>query len=212
MYRVYIISASLLLLLNNTSVSALTIIEKQSLNLTGICADNELQLANSYSATNTTKLTQIKHCAEQGHAQSQYIYGNILYNSLYNGHIDNTLAQVVNWWTKAGQQRYGDAWYRLGLLFQQGFGDEVESRADIVKAADYFTLGANAGSSHAQYYLGIALFRGWGIEQDKKLAMQWWKKAADNGYQPAKNAFTGSVAIKWYPEKKTALFGNYLIK
>lgn len=171
-----------------------------SLNIS--CADDNLQLAQSYSATNPTNLAQIKHCAEQGHAQSQYIYGNILYNSLYNnGHIDNTLAQVVNWWTKAGQQGYGDAWYRLGLLFQQGFGDEVESRADIVKAADCFTLGANAGSSHAQYYLGIALYRGWGIAQNQPAAMNWWKKAADTGYQPAKNAYTGSVAIKWYPEK-----------
>lgn len=171
------------------------------------CADDKPQLAHSYSTTNPTNLTQIKHCAEQGHAQSQYIYGNILYNNLYNyGHIDNNLAQAVEWWTKAGQQGYGDAWYRLGLLFQQGFGDEVESRADIVKAADYFTLGANAGSSHAQYYLGIALYRGWGIAQNQPAAMKWWKKAADNGYQPAYDAYTGEVAIKWYPEKNSPIW------
>ncbi len=188
------------------SAQSITAVTQSNTTVELPCINNDLHLAHSYSVTNTTKLTQIKNCAEQDHAQFQYIYGNILYNSLYNGHIDNTLAQAANWWTKAGQQGYGDAWYRLGLLFQQGFGDEVESRAGIVKAADYFTLGANAGSSHAQYYLGIALFRGWGIEQDKKLAMQWWKKAADNGYQPAKNAFTGSVAIKWYPEKNSPIW------
>lgn len=166
------------------------------------CTDNDVYLAKSYSATNPSNLAQIKNCAEQGHAQSQYIYGNVLYNS----QVENNLSQAVNWWAKAGQQGYGDAWYRLGLLFQQGFGDEVANRADVVKAADYFILGADAGSSHAQYYLGIALYRGWGIAQNQQAAMKWWKKAADNGYLPAKNAYTGLIAIKWYPEKTSPIW------
>jgi hypothetical protein len=181
----------------------LTSTKNQRLNVTFTCADNKLQLANSYSAVNPDNLAQIKHCAEQGHAQSQYIYGNILYN---NSHLDNVIEQAVYWWTKAGKQDYGDAWYRLGLLYEQGYDYAVAGRADIAKSAAYYQLGAKAGSSHAQYYLGIALYRGWGISQNQQLARQWWKKAADNGYQPAHDAYTGAVAIKWYPVKSSPVW------
>jgi len=168
-----------------------------------ICIDDKSQLANSYSAVDPTNLTQIKYCAEQGHAQSQYIYGNILYNK---SHLNNTMPQAVDWWTKAGQQDYGDAWYRLGLLYEQGYDYSEKSRADVAKSAAYYQLGADAGSSHAQYYIGIALYRGWGISQNQQTAMKWWKLASDSGYQPAQNAFSGSVAIKWYPPKNSPIW------
>jgi hypothetical protein len=198
-----LISLFIFIFLFGGCANPLTSKEEQGLNVTFTCADNKLQLKNSYSAVNPDNLPQIKHCAEQGHAQSQYIYGNIFYN---NSHLGNFIAQAVYWWTKAGKQDYGDAWYRLGLLYQQGFGFDVDNRADTAKAANYFQLGAKAGSSHAQYYLGIALYRGWGISQNQQLARQWWKKAADNGYQPALDAYTGEVAIKWYPVKNSPVW------
>jgi hypothetical protein len=181
----------------------LTSTEEQRLKVTYTCADDKLQLGNSYSAVNPDNLAQIKHCAEQGHAQSQYIYGNIFYN---NAHLDEVIEQAVYWWTKAGKQDYGDAWYRLGLLYVDGYGFDVNSRADTAKSAAYHQLGAKAGSSHAQYYLGIALYRGWGISQNRQLAMQWWKIAAEQGNKQAQDAYTGEVAIQWYPVENSPVW------
>jgi len=170
------------------------------------CVDDELQVEKSYSNENPASITQIKACAEQGHAQSQYIYGNFFYNT---AHIDNVIEQSVYWWTKAGQQNYGDAWYRLGLLYQNGYGYDDENRADVAKSAAYHQLGAIAGSKHAQYYLGIALYSGWGIKQDEKAAMYWWKVAADEGHQSALDAYTGSAAVQWYPVKNSPVWQLY---
>jgi hypothetical protein len=167
------------------------------------CADNKLLLESSYSKMNPDKLPQIKYCAEQGHAESQYIYANTFYNS---DHLNNEIQQAVVWWTKAGEQGYGDAWYRLGLLYQQGFDYSVENRADIVKAANYFQLGAKSGSSHAQYYLGTALYRGWGIRQDKQAAKQWWKIAAELGNKQAEDAYTNGTGILWYPVENSPVW------
>ena len=164
------------------------------------CDDQFSQIANS---DGTTTLSQLARCAEQGYAKAQYLYGNALYDGVHNG---NEMQQAVYWWTKAGKQGYGDAWYRLGLLYEHGYGYDAESRADIAKSAAYYQLGAEAGSRHAQYYLGIALYRGWGIAQDQQAATQWWKEAADNGYQPAHDAYTGTVAIKWYPVQTSPIW------
>jgi len=167
------------------------------------CVDNKSQLEASYSAVNPDNLVQIKSCAEQGHVQSQYIYGNIFYNNL---HLRNAIEHAIYWWTEAGQQDYGDAWYRLGLLYTDGYDYDVDTRADTAKSAAYHQLGAIAGSSHAQYYLGVALYRGWGIKKDIAAAYRWWKIAAKNGNQQAHDVHVGSLPIPWYPVEHSPIW------
>lgn len=45
-------------------------------------------------------------------------------------------------------------------------------------AAREFTVLANSGDTHAEYYLGLLYEEGQGLEQDFQLARQWYLKAA----------------------------------
>lgn len=49
---------------------------------------------------------------------------------------------------------------------------------------------AQNGNTIAQYKLGTMYETGQGVEKNDKLAMEWYKKAADKGHQAAKNRLT----------------------
>lgn len=47
---------------------------------------------------------------------------------------------------------------------------------------------ASKGNAKAQYAVGYMYYYGFGIEHDAKAGKFWIKRAADQGYQPAKQA------------------------
>lgn len=64
---------------------------------------------------------------------------------------------------------------------------------------------ANAGNPAAQFRLGELYYHGKGIQEDEKLAVFWWKKAAAHGHAEAMfqlaNAYLfGNQAAKFVPD------------
>ena len=53
------------------------------------------------------------------------------------------------------------------------------------QAAQLLAPLANNGDPLAQYHLGMMSYYGQGVPEDEKLAIQWWKKAAAQGYVEA---------------------------
>lgn len=73
------------------------------------------------------------------------------------------------------------------------------------EAAQSFQALANAGNPMAQYRLGNLYYHGQGLQEDEKLALFWWKKAAAHGHAEAMfqlaNAYLfGTQAAKFVPD------------
>jgi hypothetical protein len=87
---------------------------------------------------------------------------------------------------------------------RKSFGEQVTAQIDTVR---YF---ANEGKADYQYLYGASFENGWGVKEDAKQAMTWYRKAADQKQKAAYNAIgnlyrTGNgvnsdakEALRWY--------------
>ncbi len=94
------------------------------------------------------------------------------------------------------------------------------SNQDYAKALKIWRPLAAKGNPEAQNRLGMAYYRGKGVEQDDKMAIKWFRQAAQHGYAKAQiNLATAynegrgvsrdlAEAAKWY--RKAADQGNAL--
>ena len=60
--------------------------------------------------------------------------------------------------------------------------------------ADYYRAAANRGDKVAQHNLGACYYNGTGVVQDYKQAVYWFKKAAEQGNENAKDHIPGAFA------------------
>jgi Flp pilus assembly protein TadD len=70
-----------------------------------------------------------------------------------------------------------DARYRLALLLK--LSKQEREAAQLMEEA------ALGGVAQAQFFLGSAYKNGQGVEKDFGMAVLWWSKAAEYGYQPS---------------------------
>lgn len=93
------------------------------------------------------------------------------------------ISKAMEWYQKAAAQGNDKAMFAIGRLFANGLD---EKNPDNKKAFEYYLQAAEKGLRDAQYRVGIALLFGKGIDKDKKAAMQWINKSANQGYMVAK--------------------------
>ena len=67
--------------------------------------------------------------------------------------------------------------------FQKGL--EAYRNGDYATALKEWTPLAEGGDSVAQYNLGVMYKNGWGVSQDDKEAVRWYRLAAEQGYAMA---------------------------
>lgn len=107
------------------------------------------------------------------------IGGSFLTLYLYNQPVD--YQQVRH----SAEQGDHNSQYQLGLMLLEG--REVE--ANPIKAQKWFRLAAEQGHPQAQYQVALYFQRDYAATQDVeqgKVALEWLKKAADNGCDAAK--------------------------
>jgi TPR repeat protein len=112
--------------------------------------------------------------------------------------VEQDFYQASEWLWEAAEQGYSLAFTQLGLYYEKGIlidEDDLRSvpedkakEAMQRKAAGLYRKAAEGGHDEAQFYLGDCYLNGRGVEQDKKQAAEWFKKAADQGYLQAKEA------------------------
>lgn len=85
--------------------------------------------------------------------------------------------RALNLYLKAAQQGYADAAWRIGVLYNNGWGVPKSDQMAIT----WFTLAAHLGHADVLYYIGNAYLKGRGVPKDAEIAKFWFKRAADAG-------------------------------
>lgn len=119
----------------------------------------------------------LERAAKLGFPQAQTYIGVI-----YAGGEPNNFSKAVEMFTAAAQQEDSEAFYYLGICFENGLGvDQSES-----KAAEYFLRAAHSGHSEAQFSVARYYEKGLGgLQKDEKLAEEFYLKSAKAGNENA---------------------------
>lgn len=121
-----------------------------------------------------------KKCAKKGNDTAMFYLGECYMKAGKNQDID----KAINQYKMAADKGNLQALCQLGVIYING---NVVSR-DSALGIEYLTTSANGGYEQAQYLLGKCYLDGTkGITKDNDKARYWFKKAADQGYEKAKN-------------------------
>lgn len=92
---------------------------------------------------------------------------------------------AVEYYSRAAEQKHADALTNLGFMAENGMGMSV----DIIQAEQWYRDAAETSEyARAENYLGSLYYHGKGqIEQDFNEAVQWFRKAAEQGNTHALN-------------------------
>lgn len=98
----------------------------------------------------------------------------------------------------------------MPLDFSQLQGEKMSVGDQVASQIDSIRYRAEQGNAKFQYVYGVCYEKGWGVEQDAKEALAWYRKAAAQEYGPAYN-FIGNYyrmgtvvsadpkqALEWY--------------
>ena len=133
--------------------------------------------------------------ADKSYANAMFSIGH-MYN-LGQGVVDD-FKQAIEWYQKAADKKLdeaiaisthfypnqtmadqAEAMYVLGL---DNFESTERIKRDYQLALCWFKRSADLGNSKAMCFIGNLYETGLGVEQNNKLAGQWYKKALDNGF------------------------------
>lgn len=92
------------------------------------------------------------------------------------------LIQAVNWIKYAAGQGYAEAQLKLGLMYLQGIGVDVNKKNAFLS----MLIAAQSGNYQAQRYLGYFYQQGIGTEKNFILSEYWLDQAKTN-HQQTKN-------------------------
>lgn len=186
--------------------------------------DAQSNLALMYESARGTKQDYKKamewylKAANQGDALAQHNLGSLYYNG-YGTPKD--VNKTVEWYTKAAKQDLPIAQNALGAMYVQGIGVEKDPNKGlewILKAAQqnypeaqknafsiYFQE-AKQGNAGAMHNVAYMCLNGWVGKQDTNECLQWYEKAANNGYASSASALAqiyekGLFGIKADKEK-----------
>ncbi|KAG0319660.1 hypothetical protein BGZ97_001712 [Linnemannia gamsii] len=115
--------------------------------------------------------------AESGDAAAQIHLGDI-YCDPENG-IEQDYSLAMEWYKKAAAQDNTTAQYKLGYLYEKGFGVPQ----DDVQAFEWYLKSAEQGNVTAQFRVGTC-YRGChssAVEKNCKASLEWFVKAAEQG-------------------------------
>ena len=127
--------------------------------------------------------------AEQGHPRAQFKFGTYVDMGVaLTSHLKS-----VDWFKKAADQ--GDAEAQLALGFKYYDGRDIKQNP--YETARLWKLSAEQGFELAQFFWGQLLESGrCGVSKNKKEAIKWFKKAAEQGNSDAKGKLR-SLGVKF---------------
>lgn len=86
--------------------------------------------------------------------------------------------QAIVWFTKAGEQGNGEAWYTIGNFYMEGLGVDRDPK----KGFEYWLRGADYGDVNAMTMVGNIYSGGFGIvDIDVYKAFKYYKMSAELG-------------------------------
>ncbi|MDD4527987.1 MAG: tetratricopeptide repeat protein [Candidatus Margulisbacteria bacterium] len=141
--------------------------------------------------------------AEQGYAGAQLYLG--LYYEEGLG-VTKNYVKAIEFYNKAAEQGYTDAYFRLGNCYKDG----IILKQDFKKAVEFFIKGEEFGCDECkeainydkkikrcpkcQNSLGMCYLYGKGVEQNYFKSVEWFIKAANQGFEKAQI----NLGIRYY--------------
>lgn len=137
------------------------------------------------------------------HASSYYELSKFYLNN--NSFIDQNHKKAHELLLKALKRGHPIAYYKYALFAEQGLikgVSEAEIQNFYTNAFELLSKNLDSQPSSYSYYLGLCYERGLGVEKSIKLALKFYKKAAERGHKKAyyamiayyeKNALKGDV-------------------
>lgn len=146
----------------------------------------------------------LSKAANAGYAEAQYDLGKRYARGLGE---EQDYKKAVEWFQKAADQGHENATYELAYMYEHGegvpFNDNKAAELYISiaekghkeaimtlankyfhsnrdKAIEWWRKGASLGYGDAMYYLGMVYEGGYGVDQDYKIAEEWYDKAKMN--------------------------------
>ena len=120
--------------------------------------------------------------AQQGDATAQFSLG-IMYEQGLG--VTQDYIQALEWYQKSTKQDDANAQFNIGGMYATSRGVNI----NYSKTREYYLKSAELGNAMAQFNIGKCYFQGiFGFNKDEKIALEWVKKAAKNGYPQAKFA------------------------
>ncbi|RLZ10097.1 sel1 repeat family protein [Acinetobacter sp. 2JN-4] len=88
------------------------------------------------------------------------------------------VSQIFQLSKEAAEAGNADAQFRVGVLFHQGFGTDINYQ----KAMYWYKKAVEQGNPAGMNNIGVLYQRGLGVEQNGKISTEWYIKAANLGY------------------------------
>ena len=130
----------------------------------------------NFDTMTSEELNSILVLAEQGDAESQFIIGEYYYEKAEESECDEDYDTAFVWFSKAAEQGFAEAQFRLGNCYALGYGvgyNEEESYKWFRKAADQgLASGQCAVALHSRHSL-----------KDQVEAAKWFLLAAEQGHE-----------------------------
>ena len=131
------------------------------------------------------KLSEIMALADLGNADAQVTLGNIYHEGTV---VERDEARAFELYLKAARQKNVAGQLAVARCYYGGRGVV----RDYNESFNWFQEAALQGCAEAQHQVGCMCRDGIGvIERDLKKAEEWFKKAANNGVDAAKDALDG---------------------
>jgi TPR repeat protein len=140
-------------------------------------AEAQEMLAEAYKkgeivATDNEEATKwAQKAAESGRPSGQVLYGDLLVersrgnqNTVESGNLNH---EARSWYERAAEQKYREAYSRLGHLYESSFYEDDSS------AVDSYRRGADLGDAESYAQLGIRYYSGKGVPEDERLALKY---------------------------------------
>ncbi|MDR1005341.1 MAG: sel1 repeat family protein [Bacteroidales bacterium] len=170
---------------------------------------------NDTSANSEMNAQNFRAAAESGNAEAQFNLGNCYYDGLG---VEVNVVDAISWYSRAADQNYAPAQNALGKAYENGdmgtpdlklakkFYTLAANQGNLqamynlgrnsvdgfynytTDAVRWFAKSAGGGYAPAMFELGFCYEHGYGVKVNRAIALEWYIKSQQGGYEEAKEA------------------------
>ena len=149
-------------------------------------ADEAARVSVSSSGLHGSQILDYDEARRRADSEDAYAQAilAIYYSVGYKAEKD--LIKAANYAIKSAQKKHPLGVYRLGVMIESGDALKQDAQLGLdLKIRALAGLDSMVGDPYAMTSLGVMLWRGQGVAQNKSVAANLYRKAADMGYAPA---------------------------
>ena len=154
------------------------------------------QMGEGVPASAFDAIKYLERAAEKGNAYAAYRLALVYYDGTL---MSPDYPRSREWLEKAIEGENPLAMDLLGIMHWVGLGDLPKNPTAAVAL---FERAANADLAMAMHHLGMMYFTGQGVAQDLPAARNWIQKAADKGFEEARDFLASPAGVALVQAKK----------